>query len=63
MYSSFEFEIYLVDAATLKYSNDVLRTLIGPLGAVKSRIEEETGSFNFEVYSKFISTCFLLFYF
>ncbi|XP_054817593.1 polyribonucleotide nucleotidyltransferase 2, mitochondrial isoform X1 [Prosopis cineraria] len=30
--------------ATLKYSNDVLRNLIGPLGAVKSKIEEETGA-------------------
>ncbi|KAK4282381.1 hypothetical protein QN277_013765 [Acacia crassicarpa] len=30
--------------ATLKYSNDALRNLIGPLGAVKTRIEEETGA-------------------
>ncbi|KAI9078072.1 hypothetical protein K1719_039997 [Acacia pycnantha] len=30
--------------ATLKYSNDSLRNLIGPLGAVKSKIEEETGA-------------------
>ncbi|KAK2973328.1 hypothetical protein RJ640_027971, partial [Escallonia rubra] len=30
--------------ATLKYSNDVLRQLIGPLGALKRKIEEETGA-------------------
>ncbi|KAF7818445.1 polyribonucleotide nucleotidyltransferase 2, mitochondrial [Senna tora] len=30
--------------ATLKYSNDVLRTLIGPLGAVMRKIEAETGA-------------------
>ncbi|XP_057992147.1 polyribonucleotide nucleotidyltransferase 2, mitochondrial isoform X2 [Hevea brasiliensis] len=30
--------------ATLKFSNDVLRQLIGPLGAVKTKIEEETGA-------------------
>ncbi|XP_071692697.1 polyribonucleotide nucleotidyltransferase 2, mitochondrial [Rutidosis leptorrhynchoides] len=29
---------------TLKYSNDDLRRLIGPLGALKSKIEEETGA-------------------
>lgn len=31
-------------AATLKYGNDSIRRLIGPLGALKQRIEEETGS-------------------
>ena len=41
-------ELYIVDAATLKYSNDALRNLIGPLGAVKSKIEEETGLFIFQ---------------
>ncbi|KAK3032103.1 hypothetical protein RJ639_036317, partial [Escallonia herrerae] len=30
--------------ATLKYSNDALRQLIGPLGALKRKIEEETGA-------------------
>nr|GMC97313.1 polyribonucleotide nucleotidyltransferase 2, mitochondrial [Ipomoea batatas] len=30
--------------ATLKYSNDALRRLIGPLGALKRKIEEETGA-------------------
>ncbi|TXG54690.1 hypothetical protein EZV62_019946 [Acer yangbiense] len=30
--------------ATLKYSNDTLRRLIGPLGALKRKIEEETGA-------------------
>ncbi|XP_052197559.1 polyribonucleotide nucleotidyltransferase 2, mitochondrial [Diospyros lotus] len=29
---------------TLKYSNDALRRLIGPLGALKRKIEEETGA-------------------
>ncbi|PON52470.1 Polyribonucleotide nucleotidyltransferase [Parasponia andersonii] len=29
--------------ATLKYSNDSLRRLVGPLGALKRKIEEETG--------------------
>ncbi|KAJ0667417.1 putative polyribonucleotide nucleotidyltransferase [Helianthus annuus] len=29
---------------TLKYSNDDLRRLIGPLGALKTKIEEETGA-------------------
>ncbi|KAJ8447218.1 hypothetical protein Cgig2_030449 [Carnegiea gigantea] len=29
---------------TLKYSNDSIRRLIGPLGALKRKIEEETGS-------------------
>ncbi|XP_073291974.1 polyribonucleotide nucleotidyltransferase 2, mitochondrial [Primulina huaijiensis] len=28
---------------TLKYSNDVIRRLIGPLGSLKRKIEEETG--------------------
>lgn len=32
-------------AATLKYSNDALRSLIGPLGVLKRKIEEETGLF------------------
>ncbi|KAK9691580.1 hypothetical protein RND81_09G205700 [Saponaria officinalis] len=30
--------------ATLKYSNDSIRRLIGPLGALKRKIEEETGA-------------------
>lgn len=30
--------------ATLKYTNDALRRLIGPLGALKRKIEEETGA-------------------
>ncbi|GAB4849227.1 Polyribonucleotide nucleotidyltransferase 2, mitochondrial [Ancistrocladus abbreviatus] len=30
--------------ATLKYSNDAIRHLIGPLGSVKIKIEEETGA-------------------
>ncbi|XP_022152158.1 polyribonucleotide nucleotidyltransferase 2, mitochondrial [Momordica charantia] len=30
--------------ATLKYTNDALRRLIGPLGALKKKIEEETGA-------------------
>jgi polyribonucleotide nucleotidyltransferase len=34
---------YYHDAATLKFSNDALRRLIGPLGALKRKIEEETG--------------------
>ncbi|CAI9758580.1 unnamed protein product [Fraxinus pennsylvanica] len=29
---------------TLKYSNDAIRRLIGPLGALKRKIEEETGA-------------------
>ncbi|KAL2523313.1 Polyribonucleotide nucleotidyltransferase 2 [Forsythia ovata] len=29
---------------TLKYSNDTIRRLIGPLGALKRKIEEETGA-------------------
>ncbi|ESQ41423.1 hypothetical protein EUTSA_v10012572mg [Eutrema salsugineum] len=30
--------------ATLKYTNDALRSLIGPMGALKRKIEEETGA-------------------
>ncbi|XP_021725109.1 polyribonucleotide nucleotidyltransferase 2, mitochondrial-like [Chenopodium quinoa] len=30
--------------ATLKYHNDSIRRLVGPLGALKKRIEEETGA-------------------
>ncbi|KAA8530217.1 hypothetical protein F0562_004926 [Nyssa sinensis] len=30
--------------ATLKFSNDAIRRLIGPLGALKRKIEEETGA-------------------
>ncbi|XP_074312378.1 polyribonucleotide nucleotidyltransferase 2, mitochondrial [Silene latifolia] len=30
--------------ATLKYNNDSIRTLVGPLGALKRKIEEETGA-------------------
>lgn len=30
--------------ATLKYSNDALRRLLGPLGALKRKIEDETGA-------------------
>ncbi|XP_062010169.1 polyribonucleotide nucleotidyltransferase 2, mitochondrial [Rosa rugosa] len=30
--------------ATLKYSNDALRHLLGPLGALKRKIEDETGT-------------------
>lgn len=30
-------------AVTLKYSNDAIRRLIGPLGALKRKIEGETG--------------------
>ncbi|KAL3526075.1 hypothetical protein ACH5RR_014447 [Cinchona calisaya] len=30
--------------ATLKYSNDAIRRLVGPLGALKRKIEEETGA-------------------
>ncbi|XP_057983881.1 polyribonucleotide nucleotidyltransferase 2, mitochondrial-like [Malania oleifera] len=30
--------------ATLKFSNDALRRLIGPMGVVKEKIEEETGA-------------------
>ncbi|XP_013712900.1 polyribonucleotide nucleotidyltransferase 2, mitochondrial isoform X2 [Brassica napus] len=30
--------------ATLKYTNDALRNLIGPMGALKRKIEEETGA-------------------
>ncbi|XP_061359613.1 polyribonucleotide nucleotidyltransferase 2, mitochondrial [Gastrolobium bilobum] len=30
--------------ATLKYSNDALRRLIGPMGALKKKMEEETGA-------------------
>ncbi|CAH9125235.1 unnamed protein product [Cuscuta epithymum] len=37
-------EKYSPRLATLKYSNDVLRRLIGPLGALKRKIEEETGA-------------------
>lgn len=32
-------------SATLKYSNDALRRLLGPLGALKRKIEDETGGF------------------
>lgn len=32
-----------VGAVTLKYSNDAIRRLIGPLGSLKRKIEEETG--------------------
>jgi len=35
------------DAATLKYNNDAIRRLIGPMGALKRKMEEETGQFNF----------------
>ncbi|KAL0751633.1 hypothetical protein Bca101_033636 [Brassica carinata] len=36
--------------ATLKYTNDALRNLIGPMGALKRKIEEETGySFDIDV--------------
>lgn len=31
------------NAVTLKYNNDAIRRLIGPLGALKRKIEEETG--------------------
>lgn len=34
---------FYIDAVTLKYSNDVIRRLIGPLGSLKRKIEEETG--------------------
>lgn len=37
------------DAATLKYNNDALRRLIGPMGALKRKMEEETGQLNFQV--------------
>ncbi|XP_014516378.1 polyribonucleotide nucleotidyltransferase 2, mitochondrial [Vigna radiata var. radiata] len=30
--------------ATLKYNNDAIRRLIGPMGALKKKIEEETGA-------------------
>ncbi|TKY50450.1 Polyribonucleotide nucleotidyltransferase 2 [Spatholobus suberectus] len=30
--------------ATLKYNNDALRRLIGPMGAIKRKMEEETGA-------------------
>ncbi|MED6169923.1 Polyribonucleotide nucleotidyltransferase 2, mitochondrial [Stylosanthes scabra] len=30
--------------ATLKYSNDAIRRLIGPMGALKKKMEEETGA-------------------
>lgn len=39
----FNTELFIHDAATMKFSNDVLRQLIGPLGAVKRKVEEETG--------------------
>lgn len=35
----------IIDAVNLKYSNDAIRRLIGPLGALKRKIEEETGVF------------------
>lgn len=31
-------------AVTLNYSNEALRRLIGPLGALRRKIEEETGN-------------------
>lgn len=30
-------------AATFKFNNDSLRRLLGPMGALKRKIEEETG--------------------
>lgn len=41
-------------AVTLKYSNDDLRRLIGPLGALKMKIEEETGLFSLTVLNRCI---------
>lgn len=38
-----ELDFMFDDLATLKYSNDALRRLLGPLGALKRKIEEETG--------------------
>lgn len=35
-------------AATLKFSNDSLRRLLGPMGALKRKIEEETGLIKLE---------------
>ncbi|KAL8200746.1 hypothetical protein R6Q57_012085 [Mikania cordata] len=40
---TYQLIIFLL-AVTLKYSNDDLRRLIGPLGALKIKIEEETGA-------------------
>lgn len=37
-------KLFIHDAATLKFSNDALRRLIGPLGVLKRKIEEDTGS-------------------
>lgn len=34
---------YDLDSATMKFSNDAIRRLIGPLGVLKRKIEEETG--------------------
>lgn len=36
-------------SATLKYSNDAIRRLIGPLGILKRKIEEETGLFFYDI--------------
>lgn len=38
----------ILAAATLKYSNDSIRRLVGPLGALKRKIETETGSNNIQ---------------
>lgn len=39
-------QIFVISfAVTMKFSNDSLRTLIGPLGALKRKIEEQTGMF------------------
>lgn len=41
--------IFLMNASktvTLKYSNDALRRLIGPVGALRRKIEDETGAVN-----------------
>ena len=46
------------NAATLKYSNDALRRLIGPMGALKRKMEEETGQFNTEASWNVLLTIF-----
>lgn len=38
-----------VHLVTMKFSNEALRRMIGPLGAVKRKIEDETGIFQTEV--------------
>ncbi|XP_010550151.1 PREDICTED: polyribonucleotide nucleotidyltransferase 2, mitochondrial [Tarenaya hassleriana] len=37
-------DVYSPRLATLRYTNDALRSLIGPMGSLKRKVEEETGA-------------------